>query len=224
LFLPGLAALNAVIPLGGTSNHFITRPLRSLLGWDAYNVTEDCDLGIRIYRAGYRTQMLDTTTWEEACGRLPFWIRQRTRWLKGYLQTYLVHMRQPVRLLRELGLSNFLHFQVLIGGLVFGFVINPLFWIMTLLWFVFRVESLSLLFPGMVFLMGALCLFAGNFTFAYIGAVGCYRRACYDLVKYALVAPVYWGLMSVSAWRAVWQFFRNPFLWEKTRHGFFAGT
>lgn len=222
LSLPGLSALRAVIPLGGTSNHFVTAQLRDLLGWDAYNVTEDCDLGVRIYRAGYRSRMLDTTTWEEACSSLPFWIRQRTRWLKGYMQTYLVHMRRPLRLARELGPANFLHFQLLVGGIVFSFLINPIFWIMTLLWFLFRIEVLTQLFPGLVFVLGSLCLFAGNFAFAYIGAVGCYRRGYYDLVKYALLAPLYWVLMSVSGWRAFLQFFMNPFHWEKTKHGLVA--
>jgi len=221
LSLPGLSAMHAVIPLGGTSNHFVTGKLRELLGWDAYNVTEDCDLGVRIHRAGYRTRMLDTTTWEEACSSLEFWIRQRTRWLKGYIQTYFVHMRKPAGLLRELGVGNFLHFQLLIGGIVFSFLINPIFWFLTLLWFCFRVEVLTALFPGMVFVIGALCLFAGNFAFAYIGAVGCYRRGYYDLVKYALLAPLYWILMSVSGWRALFQFFSNPFHWEKTKHGLF---
>jgi cellulose synthase/poly-beta-1,6-N-acetylglucosamine synthase-like glycosyltransferase len=218
--LPGLCALGAVIPLGGTSNHFVTDKLRELRGWDAFNVTEDCDLGVRIYRAGYKSCMLDTTTWEEACCSLKFWTRQRTRWLKGYIQTYLVHMRNPGRLVRELGVANFLHFQILVGGIIFTFLVNPVFWLMALLWFLVpRMEILSVLFPGLVFAMGAICLFIGNFAFAYIGAVGCYRREYFDLVKYAFLAPVYWLLMSYSGWRALIQFFANPFHWEKTRHG-----
>lgn len=221
LALPGLGALGAVIPLGGTSNHFVTAKLRELLGWDAYNVTEDCDLGVRIYRKGYRSHMLDTTTWEEACSSPRFWIRQRTRWLKGYIQTYFVHMRNPLRLLRELGPAGFLHFQILVGGVVFSFLINPLYWILAILWFCLRIEALAALFPGMVFAVGALCLFAGNFIFIYTGAVACYRRGYYDLVKHALLTPVYWVLMSVSSWRAFLQFFSKPFYWEKTRHGLF---
>lgn len=132
LQLPGLASLDSVIPLGGTSNHFITEKLRELLGWDAYNVTEDCDLGVRIYRRGYKSRMLNTTTWEEACSRVGFWIPQRTRWIKGYIQTYLVHMRNPGRLLKDLGLANFLHFQILIGGMVIAVLINPIFWSLAL--------------------------------------------------------------------------------------------
>ena len=218
LGLPGLASMNAVIPLGGTSNHFKTAALRELLGWDAYNVTEDCDLGVRIYRAGYRSRMLNTTTWEEACGNLHFWIRQRTRWLKGYIQTWLVHMRNPRSLRRDLGLINLLHFHLLIGGIVFSFLINPLYWALALAWFIWRVEAFTHLFPGPVFAAGAMCLFVGNFAFVYMGALGCLKRGYDDLVKYTLLSPLYWMMMSYSGWRAFFQFFSAPFHWEKTRH------
>ena len=219
LSLPGLAALGAVIPLGGTSNHFVTGVLCELMGWDAYNVTEDCDLGVRLFRAGYRTRMLETTTWEEACSSLPFWIKQRTRWLKGYIQTYMVHMRQPLRLWRELGTRNVIHFHLLIGGIVLSFLLNPLYWGLALLWFIFRPDVLSSLFPGPVFAMGALCLFVGNFVFIYINLMGCFRRRYDDLLWHSLLTPVYWILMSYSGWRAFLQFFSNPFYWEKTQHG-----
>ncbi len=219
LSLPGLCAMRGVIPLGGTSNHFVTARLRELLGWDAYNVTEDCDLGIRIHRLGYDTRMLQTTTWEEACSQVRFWIPQRTRWIKGYIQTYLVHMRQPRRLLRELGWRQFIHFQMLIGGSVFATLVNPFFWLLAILWFVFRIETLTSLFPGIVFAIGVTCLFAGNFAFVYMGAIACFRRRNWDLVVYALLAPAYWVLMSYGGWRAFFQFFSDPFKWEKTRHG-----
>ena len=104
---------------------------------------------------------------------------------------------------------------------MFSFLINPLYWILAILWFCLRIEALAALFPGMVFAVGALCLFAGNFIFIYTGAVACYRRGYYDLVKHALLTPVYWVLMSVSSWRAFLQFFSKPFYWEKTRHGLF---
>ncbi len=218
LQLPGLAARKAVIPLGGTSNHFRTSVLRDLYGWDAYNVTEDCDLGVRLCRVGYHTVMLDTTTWEEACSSLPFWIRQRTRWIKGYIQTYFVHMRNPWRLWRELGTVNFLHFQLLIGGVCLSFLINPIFWAMAMIWFLFRPIGLDNLFPGPIFAMGMLCLFVGNFLFVYIHLLGCYRRGYDRLMAFNLLTPFYWMLMSISGWRAFLQFFSNPFLWEKTQH------
>ncbi len=224
LSLPGLSSLRAVIPLGGTSNHFRTEPLRELLGWDAYNVAEDCDLGVRICRHGWTTRMLDTTTWEEACGDYGFWIRQRTRWFKGYMQAWFVHTRQPVRLARELGLRNTLHFLMLIGGMLFCLLANPVFWTFTAFWFVRKLQALDALFPPPVFLAGAFCLFLGNFAFVYSGALGCYRRRYFDLVKFALLMPPYWFFMSIAAWRALGQLITNPFKWEKTRHGMAGKT
>lgn len=219
LQLPGLAALNAVIPLGGTSNHFRTRVLQELMGWDAYNVTEDCDLGVRLARAGYATRMLETTTWEEACSDVWFWIKQRTRWQKGYIQTWFVHMRDPLKLCRELGPANFLHYHLLIGGVTFSVLVNPIFWLMALVWFVFRPEGVAMLFPGPVFAAGAVCLFVGNFVFIYVNLLGCCKRNKDDLMAWCLLTPVYWMMMSYSGWRAFIQFFRAPFVWEKTQHG-----
>ena len=219
LQLPGLAALKTVIPLGGTSNHFRLKILRDLLGWDAYNVTEDCDLGVRLARQGYTTRMLDTTTWEEACASLPFWIKQRTRWQKGYIQTWFVHMRNPFALLRDLGPLHFLHYQLLIGGGFFSALINPVFWILAIVWFFIQPSGISALFPGGVFAAGVFCLFVGNFCFVYVNLIACFQRG-YDRLLFAnLFTPFYWALMSVSGWRALWQFFRNPFYWEKTQHG-----
>jgi glycosyltransferase XagB len=103
LQLPGLAALRAVIPLGGTSNHFKTRVLQELMGWDAYNVTEDCDLGVRLCAPATRRGCWRPRRGRRRAASLPFWIKQRTRWQKGYIQTWFVHMRNPLKLLRELG-------------------------------------------------------------------------------------------------------------------------
>jgi len=219
LQLPGLAALNAVIPLGGTSNHFKTGILQELMGWDAYNVTEDCDLGVRLVRAGYATQMLTTTTWEEACSHLPSWIKQRTRWQKGYIQTWFVHMRHPLLLLKEIGLVNYMHYHLLIGGVTLSVLVNPIFWIMAIVWFIFKPAGVAMLFPGPIFAAGAFCLFAGNFVFVYVTMLGCYKRERDSLLWYALFTPVYWLFMSISGWRAMIQFFRDPFVWEKTQHG-----
>ena len=219
LQLPGLAALGAVIPLGGTSNHFKTDILQKLMGWDAYNVTEDCDLGVRLGRAGYTTRMLETTTWEEACSVFRFWIKQRTRWQKGYIQTWFVHMRRPFRLLRELGLVNFFHYQMLVGGVTFSVLVNPFFWGMALGWFIFKPVGLDSLFPGPVFAAGAFCLFIGNFVFIYINLLGCCKRRNDGLMWASLLTPLYWMMMSYSGWRAFIQFFRAPFVWEKTQHG-----
>jgi cellulose synthase/poly-beta-1,6-N-acetylglucosamine synthase-like glycosyltransferase len=193
--------------------------LRELGGWDPYNVAEDCDLGIRLYRRGRRTRMLDSTTWEEACAPVGGWIRQRSRWIKGYIQTFFVHTRQPLRTLGELGPVRVLHFLLLTGGMFFIYLINPLYWALTAVWVVWRSEAVGAFFPAPVFIMGFLCLFAGNFAFIYTGMLGCLRRRYYRLVKYAMLVPPYWALMSVAAWKAAWQLIVRPHYWEKTAHG-----
>lgn len=115
LILPALAARRLPLPLGGTSNHFRTGALRQAGAWDAYNVTEDADLGIRLARLGcdrdHRVAHL-----EEANTRLPNWMRQRARSMKGFLITWLVHMREPLRLLQEVGPAAFCAIQAVTLG------------------------------------------------------------------------------------------------------------
>ena len=219
LFLPGLDSIRAPIPLGGTSNHFLTSALVEVGGWDPYNVTEDADLGIRLYKRGYRTRIVDTTTYEEANSEINNWIRQRSRWIKGYIQTWLVHMRHPVRLIKEIGIVPFLYFQLVVGGTFFTVLANPIYWIMTTLWLLFSWQQIQMLFPPVVFYMGAICLFVGNFAFTYVNVAGAIRRNYFDMVRPAWLSPVYWGLMSIGAWKGFIQLIRKPHFWEKTIHG-----
>ena len=218
LCLPGLDYLRAPIPLGGTSNHFRLEVLREIKGWDEYNVTEDCDLGLRLFSKGWRTRILDATTWEQACPDIRYWIPQRSRWVKGYVQTYLVHMRTPLRLLKRIGLTNWLHFHLLVGGTPLCQLVNPIYWCLALLWLVARPEGLDAYFPGPIFAMAAVCLFAGNFVFAYTCGIACVRRGLGHLTKYALAMPFYWALMSIAAWKGTLQLFTKPHHWEKTKH------
>ena len=115
--LPLLSRFGLPLPLGGTSNHFRIGVLRALGAWDPYNVTEDADLGMRLHRAGYRVETLDSTTYEEACCQTYPWLKQRTRWLKGWMQTFGVHMRAPLSTLRETGLAGFLAFHAYFAGI-----------------------------------------------------------------------------------------------------------
>ena len=218
LLLPGLDADGAPIPLGGTSNHFLTARLRELGAWDPYNVTEDADLGIRLHKAGYRTAMVDSTTLEEANSDLKNWIRQRSRWIKGYIQTYLVHMRNPLLLLRQAGFKGFMSFQLVVGG-TFIFLLNPIFWTLTTLYFITRWGFIQAMFPTFVFYLAALMLFVGNFVFLYLNVAGSVQRGLFGLAKYALLSPLYWGLMSLAAWKGFIQLMTKPFYWEKTTHG-----
>ena len=246
LYLPGLHALGAPIPLGGTSNHFRTDVLQEIGGWDPFNVTEDCDLGIRLYRMGYKTEILDSTTWEEANSDVFNWIRQRSRWVKGYVQTHLVHMRRPLRTLWELGLWRFFGFLVSVGGLALTLLLNPIFWAVLVvysgLWSVnfvfpdlsvydFPLKPWRMVYPltedydyfssmvSIVFFGLTATLFAGNFFFVFTHLFACFRRGLYDLFFHALLMPFYWVLISVGAWKGFIQLLYNPFYWEKTLHG-----
>ncbi len=147
-FLPGLASLGAPIPLGGTSNHFRRSALRALGGWDPYNVTEDCDLGIRMFRERYQIKVLESTTLEEANSDFVNWVKQRSRWYKGYLQTFLIHLRAPRQLKREIGLKGVGHFCVFVGGTPILALVNPFFWLLTIMWFIAHPEFLREIIPG----------------------------------------------------------------------------
>jgi len=222
LLLPGLDASGSPIPLGGTSNHFNREVLVELGAWDPFNVTEDADLGLRLHKAGYKTVVLNSTTLEEANSQLHNWIRQRSRWVKGYFQTYLVHMRHPLRLMREIGFGSWWSFQFMIGGTII-FVLNPIFWVLTTLWLFTQAGLIENLFPGFVYYAASLQLFVFNFVFTYLAVAGSMQRGLYHLVRYALFSPIYWGLMSIGAWMGFYQLFTKPFYWEKTEHGLDAG-
>jgi len=219
LMLPGLHAIHAPIPLGGTSNHFRADALRSCGGWDSWNVAEDCDLGVRLYRCGYQVLLLESTTWEEACPEIRLWIRQRSRWVKGYLQTWLVHTRRPVRLWRDLGTWGVFNMQLLVGGSILCQVVNPIFWFLTLLWWTHPTAWESRVMGGPTLFLGNLCFTGGNALFIAMQAAGAVRRRQWDLAALALLAPIYWLLMSVAAWKALGQIVVAPHHWEKTRHG-----
>lgn len=217
--LPGLRKLDIPIPLGGTSNHLSLERLREIGEWDPYNVTEDADLGIRLALQGYKTEMLDSLTAEEAPIHLKAWINQRTRWIRGYMQTWLVHMRHPIRLFRQLRPSAFLGFQFFVGGPCLVFLSTPLVWIISLLWLTGAVNISS---PAMVLAIGAMAIF--NLVFGLLShlifAVIIVRRYDWDGMQPTLWSfPFYWLLHSIASFKALWQLIWNPHIWEKTPHG-----
>lgn len=217
--LPGLETLDLPIPLGGTSNHFRTDRLRELGGWDPFNVTEDADLGIRASKRGYTVGVINSTTYEEANCDLKNWIRQRSRWIKGYMQTWLVHNRNPWKSLEKLGLKSWLAYQFLIGGTVLIFLTSPVLWILFFYWILTRAYWLENLVPGWVLYISLFNLSISNGLGIYLNMIAVFRRRYYQLVVYALLNPFYWQLHSVAAYMALWQLFSKPFYWEKTVHG-----
>lgn len=218
LLLPALVRRDMPIPLGGTSNHFRTQALRALGGWDPYNVTEDADLGLRLYVAGFRTQMLDSITQEEACARVAPWVRQRTRWLKGYLQTWAVHARDR-GLWRRRGWRGGIAAHLLLGGTPVVNVLNPLFWAANIYYAVTRDPRVNSLFPRPLLYAAVFVFVAGNFLFVYTNFLGLVHRERWHLLTAVCFTPFYWLLMSVAGMRAAGQLVTRLHFWEKTPHG-----
>jgi cellulose synthase/poly-beta-1,6-N-acetylglucosamine synthase-like glycosyltransferase len=219
IFLPGLHRIGAPIPLGGTSNHFRRAPLEACLGWDPYNVTEDADLGLRFARLGLTTAMLESTTGEEANSRVGNWLRQRSRWSKGYMQTLLVHTRRPLRLLRQLGPRATCGFLLTIGGAVVTALLAPIFWLMLVLWLYLQPIWIAELFPGPIYYAASVSLVAGNFLLVFLSLCAAVGRGHDDLAPQALLTPFYWVLMSVATWMALGELILRPHHWHKTEHG-----
>jgi cellulose synthase/poly-beta-1,6-N-acetylglucosamine synthase-like glycosyltransferase len=218
--LPALERLGIPVPLGGTSNHFRIEVLRGIGAWDPYNVTEDADLGFRIARAGLRTATLDSRTWEEAPVQFGNWLRQRTRWLKGWMQTYLVHNRAPWRVLRELGFRRCIGLHVLMGSILLSALAHP--WCYVLL--IAEAMQGRLLAPAeglgqWLWWIAVINLGAGYASAMGLGALVAIRRGRYRLASKVLFTPFYWLLISCAGYRALIQLVREPYRWEKTQHG-----
>jgi cellulose synthase/poly-beta-1,6-N-acetylglucosamine synthase-like glycosyltransferase len=219
--LPVLADHRLPLPLGGTSNHFRTAVLRAVGGWDPFNVTEDADLGLRLARHGYETGTLDSLTYEEANTRLPNWMRQRARWLKGFLATWLVHMRDPARLMREVGPAGFWVSQAVTIGVFASVLLHPLCLLATFVLVVLHPALPEQAGLAAVAIAGVnLLVFFAGYVLAIVLTRDALRLRGLPGWRGTLATmPVYWLLMSGAAWLALWQFITAPFHWNKTEHG-----
>lgn len=219
--LPMLAERRLPLPLGGTSNHFKTAILKEVDGWDPFNVTEDADMGLRLHRLGYRSGVLTRQTLEDAPVSIPVWMAQRARWYKGWLQTWLVLMRDPTRLLREIGLASFVTFQLLVGGMLISALLHPLI-------FVFLWMGLSAMLdaPKDDLPLGVVSLFVVDFVNilgSYLIFLGLGVGSMIDHEKRLIgwrwiLVPFYWLMISAAAWRAAIELKTKPFHWNKTPH------
>ncbi len=221
VILPGLQTIETNIPLGGTSNHFKTKTLLSLKGWDPFNVTEDCDLGIRLFTRGKKTAIINSTTLEEANSNFKNWLRQRSRWIKGYMQTFLVHTRNPYKLFKQEGIHALI-FQMTVGGKIAFLFINPILWAATIAYFTFYSifgPTIESLYSPTVFYMALFSAVFGNFLYLYYYMIGCAKRGHYSVIKYVYFVPIYWLMGSISAFIALYQLIFKPHFWEKTIHG-----
>jgi cellulose synthase/poly-beta-1,6-N-acetylglucosamine synthase-like glycosyltransferase len=219
VLLRGLAALSLPFPLGGSSNHFRTAVLRKVDAWDSYNVTEDADLGIRLYRLGYRAAAIASATYEEAPARFVPWLKQRTRWYKGWMQTWFVHMRRPGRLFRELTPAGAIAFQIFFAANVLAALIHPLFmtglgvtlYALPTPWANTVMENAAPIF--------ATSLLSGYASTIVLDLIGLRRRRLLGNAWVLILTPLHWLLLSVAAWRALFQLVYDPQRWEKTEHG-----
>jgi cellulose synthase/poly-beta-1,6-N-acetylglucosamine synthase-like glycosyltransferase len=218
--LPGLDSLGLPIPLGGTSNHFDLQKLRKIGAWDPFNVTEDADLGIRAAAEGYKVGVIQSTTYEEANSKLRNWLRQRSRWVKGYMQTFLVHNRHPLTAVKRMGLKQWVGYNLLIGGTPALFILNPVMWGLFLYYLFTGAQILDpSSMPAILLYLSAINLIIGNMVIVCLNLIAVLPRKNYRLIPHALLSPIYWLLQSVGAYKALWQLIWRPSYWEKTDHG-----
>lgn len=216
--LPGLERLGLVVPLGGTTLFFRRAILEELGAWDAHNVTEDADLGVRLARRGYRTELIATTTQEEANGRMWPWIKQRSRWLKGYAITYGVHMRDPGQLYRDLGAWRFWGFQILFAGTLSQFLLAPVLWSFWVIPFGLHHPMQSLL-TGPVFWTVVACFILSELTNMFTHALGVTKADKMWLIKWIPTLHFYFPMAAAAAYKGMLELTWNPFYWDKTAHG-----
>jgi len=214
----GMSRLGAAVPLGGTTLFLRRNAIEHVGGWDSHNVTEDADLGIRLYRYGYRTELLRTVTQEEANCHFHAWIKQRSRWLKGYMMTYLVHMRRPLSLYQTLGVRRFLGFNAIFLSTLSQFLLAPFVWSFWLLALGASLNWINALPNSLV--AGVALLFVGitclDIGLAIASLRGQNRRW---LAKWALTLPIYFTLATLGAYKALYELIAAPFYWDKTSHG-----
>ncbi len=218
VIMRGMQKLGLPLPLGGTSVFMRRRALEQVGGWDAHNVTEDADLGMRLARMGYRCEMVDSTTWEEANKVRVGWVKQRSRWIKGFIITWLTQMRQPATLLKELGLPGFIGLQIVLLGTATAFLLAPVFWIMWL--GAFGVDwSFYSLMPTWFWSAAIIGLLLSEGVMISISALAMHKKRSYALLPYILTMPLYWPLGTLAAYKALYEIFTDPFYWDKTTHG-----
>jgi len=223
IMLPGLERLGLAIPLGGTTLFFRRETLEELGGWDAHNVTEDADLGIRLTRHGYRTEIIDSVTQEEANARAWPWVKQRSRWLKGYAITYGVHMRDPVKLWRDLGAWQFFGVQMLFAGTISQFLLAPLLWSFWLM-MIGLPHPLDDILSKPVAISFAITFLLSEIIGVSVAALAVAKAKKPELIKWTPTLHFYFPLAVVAAYKGVFELATKPFYWDKTSHGIFAPT
>jgi cellulose synthase/poly-beta-1,6-N-acetylglucosamine synthase-like glycosyltransferase len=227
--LPGIARCGLIPPLGGTSNHFRTDVLRriasrnahGLHAWDQFNVTEDADLAIALAYHGYEIALVDSTTLEEATASPRVALRQRSRWLKGYAQTGLAWARHPLSVARRVGPARYALYLLQMLGTPISYILNPLFWAMTAVWFLFHPHFIAALYVAPIYFTGLALLLLGNALKTYQLVLAVMSREEHSSAGWMLLAPLWWALTTCSAYLALWELLRasTRHTWRKTEHG-----
>lgn len=219
--LPMLSLTDLPLPLGGTSNHFRTEELKRIGGWDPYNMTEDADLGLRLHRLGYRSRVIFKPTLEEAPTERSVWLGQRTRWFKGWLQTWLVLMRRPGKLAVEMGWPAFIVFQILIAGLLLSALSHPFVvgFLAYLTWLMLDDSTLTDSRLTFWLFICDIVNIAGSYAvFISLGRSRMTAREKNAVGWRWIFVPIYWLAISLAAWKALLELRTNPFSWNKTPH------
>jgi cellulose synthase/poly-beta-1,6-N-acetylglucosamine synthase-like glycosyltransferase len=218
VILQGLQRLDLPIPLGGTSMYIRTDALKKWGQWDAHNVTEDADLGMRLYRKGLRVECLDSTTYEEANYKFRSWVKQRSRWLKGFVMTWSTHIRTPVQTYREMGFFAFLAFNVLMLGTVVTYLVIPLllpYWLLSIGIIPPIIGTMP--YGVLPFMVAVLAL--GEPLLIIVGYYATQTDKHRPLRPTLFTLFAYWPLASLAAYKAAFEVITAPAYWDKTEHG-----
>lgn len=220
VWIPLMVRLRLPFPLGGTSNHIRRSALESIRNahvyWDSYNVTEDADLSFRLSALGWDIGYITPPTQEEAVARLKPWTHQRTRWMKGFMQSWRVHMDSPLAPGGWRGARRQLTLQLTLGSvLLAGFFHAPIC-LALLIWMGHSWVTQGVInFSPLV----TLSLVLGYGSGILIGAVGALRAGKPKLLLSLPVMPIYWLCLCPPSYRAAVEYIRRPFYWAKTSHG-----
>ena len=221
LLIRGTRRLGLPIPLGGTTVYFRRKHLEDVSGWDAHNVTEDADLGIRLFRFGYRAEYLPSTTWEEANSRPISWVRQRSRWLKGFMMTWAVHARRPRNLYADLGFISGSYVHILLLGGIVSYLSIPVFWAVLAGMFGFDLQS-TLGGSDWLWKGAFLSMLAGQVVMLAAAFLAASEPGKRHLIPWVPTLIFYWPLGALAGFKALIEMVFAPHYWDKTEHGAYS--
>ncbi len=210
-----LHARQRFIPLGGNTVFIRTQVLRAVDGWDPECLAEDCELGVRLSALGARTVVFyepELVTREECPPTLRAFVRQRTRWNQGYLQTFSrgYWRRLP---LRQRGLGVYILMMPYVMAIAWLFIPVAIATAVTLKAPVpITLASFLPLLPMLSMLVAEVAAL-GEFCRAY-GE----RPSVRDYGRLVLGLPLYQAVLAFAAARAVTREARGAQGWEKTAH------